>query len=269
MLPINQIYCLDYKDFLAQIDENTIDLAVIDPPYNLKVADWDTFSSLNDFLSFTFDWIDRLLPKLKPTASLYIFNTPFNCAYILQYLVNQGLFFRNWITWDKRDGFSASKKKYNNAQETILFFTKSHSYTFNAEAIRLPYDSQERIKHAIKKGILKNGKRWFPNPNGKLCTDVWHIASERHKQKQNGKTIRMPHATPKPMEMIQRIIKASSNESDLVLDCFAGLGTTAVASYLLKRNFICADKNHEYVQYAQERLSKTMQLCQMNSELIF
>ncbi|MCS6794530.1 MAG: site-specific DNA-methyltransferase [Raineya sp.] len=268
MLAINQIYCLDYREFLSNIDEASIDLAIIDPPYNLKVAEWDIFNSFDDFLDFTYDWIDRLLPKLKETGSLYIFNTPFNSAYILQYLVKKGLFFRNWITWDKRDGFAASKKKYNNAQETILFFTKSNIYTFHADDIRIPYDSQERIKHAMQKGILKNGKRWFPNPNGKLCTDVWHISSERHKQKQNGKTIKMPHATPKPLEMIQRIIKASSNEGDLILDCFSGLGTTAIASYLLKRNFICGDKNLEYVEYAKESLQKTIKLCQTNLEII-
>lgn len=269
MLAINQIYCYDYRDFLAQVDDLSIDLAIIDPPYNLKVAEWDTFPSFNHFLDFTYDWIDKLLPKLKNTASLYIFNTPFNSAYILQYLVSQGYFFRNWITWDKRDGFAASKKKYNNAQETILFFTKSEIYTFNAEAIRIPYDSQERIKYAMQKGILKNGKRWFPNPNGKLCTDVWHISSERHKQKHNGKTIKMPHATPKPLEMIQRIVKASSNEGDLILDCFSGLGTTAIAAFSLRRNFICADKNSQYVQFAQEYLEKTKQLCQTNLELTF
>lgn len=252
MLELNQIYCLDYKDFLEQIDDGIIDLAVIDPPYNLKVAEWDTFRSHEEFLNFTYDWIDRLIPKLKKTASIYIFNTPFNSAFILQYLLDKGLYYRNWITWDKRDGLSYTKKKYNNAQETILFFTMSDEYTFNADDVRIPYDSTERINHAFKKGILKNGKRWFPNPLGKLCTDVWHIPSERHKHKVNGKTIKLPHVTPKPLEMIQRIIKASSNENDIVLDCFSGMGTTAIASLLLKRNFICADINESYVKIAKD-----------------
>lgn len=174
-LPINHVYVMDYKDFLPRVQPESVDLAIIDPPYNLKVAAWDTFSSHEEFLCFTYDWIDKLLPTLKKTASLYIFNTPYNCAYILQYLVQKGLKYQNWITWDKRDGFSAHKKRYNTAQESILFFTVSDKYTFNADPIRVPYEFQSRIQHAAKKGILKNGKRWFPNPNGKLCTDVWHI----------------------------------------------------------------------------------------------
>ena len=136
-----------------------------------------------EFFNFTFDWIDKLISKLKDTGSIYIFNTPYNCAYILQYLVKKGLIFRNWITWDKRDGLGYSKKKYANGQETILFFTKSNNYIFNCDAIRTPYESEERIKHASKKGILKNGKRWYPNPNGRLCGEVWHFSSQRHKEK--------------------------------------------------------------------------------------
>lgn len=254
MLEINKIYLMDYSDFLEKIDNNTVDLAVIDPPYFMHKGDWDEFNSFEDFLKFTYDWIDKLIPKLKATGSLYIFNTPFNSAYILQYLVKQGLIFQNWITWDKRDGMSATKKKYNNSQETILFFTKTDKYVFNFNDIRLPYDSKERIKHAQKKGILKNGKRWFPNPLGKLCVDIWHITSERHKNKINGKTPKIPHATPKPLEMIERIIKASSNKGDLVLDCFIGTGTTAVAAKKLERCYIGCDNNKSYINIAKERL---------------
>ena len=125
MLKINDIYNLDCFDFLKQIDDNSIDLAVIDPPYNMHKADWDTFESQECFLKFTYKWIDSLLPKLKDSGSLYIFNTPLNSAFILQHLVSKNMIFQNWITWDKRDGLGASKRKYSNGQESILFFTKS------------------------------------------------------------------------------------------------------------------------------------------------
>lgn len=254
MLKENKIYCMDCFEFLDKIDNNSIHLAVIDPPYNLKKAEWDTFNSHKDFLDFTFKWIDKLIPKLKETGSFYVFNTPFNSAYILQHLVEKGLIFRNWIVWDKRDGLAAAKNKYVNGQETILFFTKSDTYTFNFEDIRTPYESKERMIYAKSKGILKNGKRWFPNPNGKLCGEVWHFSSERHKNKINGKTQKMPHLTPKPLDMIERIVKASSNENDLVLDCFMGIGTIAVACKNLHRNFIGCDNVSEYVAIANERL---------------
>lgn len=253
-MEVNKIYKKDAIKFLNDIEEQAVDLAVIDPPYNMSKADWDTFKSQDEFLKFTYKWLDALIPKLKDTASLYVFNTPFNSAYILQYLVDKGLVFQNWITWDKRDGFNASTKRYTHGQETILFFTKTKKYTFNADEIRVPYESVDRIVAAQKKGILKNGKRWFPNPNGRLCSEVWHVVSERHKNKVDGKTQKLGHLTPKPIEMIDRMILASSNEGDLVLDCFVGSGTTAVSAKKLNRNFICADNSAGYVSLAKKRL---------------
>lgn len=248
---INIIYEKDVFDFLDSVERNSVDLAVIDPPYNMKKAEWDTFKNQKAFLDFTYKWIDALIPTLKDTASIYIFNTPFNSAYILQYLVSKGLIFQNWITWDKRDGFNSSTKRYTHGQETILFFSKSKKYIFNFDDIRVPYESTNRIVAAKKTGLLKNGKRWFPNPNGRLCSEVWHIVSERHNQKVNGKIQKLDHITPKPRKMIERIIRASSNEGDLILDCFVGSGTTAYCAKKLKRNFICSDNYHDYVQIAR------------------
>ncbi len=256
MLKINNIYNLDCFDFLDKIDENSIDLAVIDPPYNMHKADWDTFNSQKDFLDFTEKWLNKLIPKLKENGSLYVFNTPYNSAFILQFLISKKMIFQNWITWDKRDGLGASKRKFSNGQETILFFTKSKKHKFNYNDIRIPYQSTDRIAHAKEKGILKNGKRWFPNPEGKYCGEVWHITSERHKQKVNGKLQKMEHLTPKPQELIERIIKASSNKGDLVLDCFVGSGTTAVVSKKLGRNFICSDADKKYVELSIKNLKE-------------
>ena len=256
MLEINRVYAMDVFEFLDQIDNGIVDLAVIDPPYFLNKGRWDNFKSHSAFLEFTYNWIDKLIPKLTDAGSLYIFNTPYNCAYILQHLVSSGLRFQNWITWDKRDGLAYSKYRYAQGQETIVFFTMCDDkrHVFNADEVRLPYESKERMEHAKKKGILKGGKRWYPNPRGKLCNDVWHITSERHKIKINGKTPRLPHATPKPLDMIERIIKASSNEGDLVLDCFMGSGTTAVAAKRLGRNYIGCDICEEYVDITNRRL---------------
>lgn len=255
MLKTNQIYHADCLEFLGQVQDRTVNLAVIDPPYNMRKADWDTFASEKEFFDFTFRWIDALIPKLKSNGSLYIFNTPYHSAYILNYLVKKGLTFQNWITWDKRDGMGGAKQRYSNGQETILFFTNGENHIFNYDDIRLPYESTERIEHAKTKGILKDGKRWFPNPDGKLCGEVWHITSERHKNKINGKTPKMPHLTPKPIEMIERIVKASSKKGDLVLDCFVGSGTTAVVSKKLGRNFLCCDSDKTYVNLARKNLN--------------
>lgn len=252
----NKIYLSDCFEFLNKVDDDSIDLAVIDPPYNFAKDTWDKFQSEEQFFEFTYGWIDKLLPKLKDSGSIYIFNSPHHCAYIAKYLDEKGMIFRNWITWDKRDGFSATKTKFNPTQETILFYSKSNDYVFNADAVRIPYESTQRMTHAAKAGILKNGKRWYPNPLGKLCNDVWHIVSERHKLKENGKVMKLGHLTPKPLEIIERIILASSKKGDLVLDCFMGSGTTAVAAIKNERNFIGCDSSPVYVKAAEERVLK-------------
>lgn len=244
---LNKIFSQDVFKFLENLPNSCVDLAVIDPPYNLKVAEWDRFESEREFLDFSFAWIDAMLPKMKPNGSFYIFNTPYHCALFINYLQNKATF-QNWITWYKKDGMSVSKRRFNNACEGILFYTMhSKEYHFDCDGVRIPYDSTQRITHATKKGIIKNGKRWFPNPNGKLCPDVWEIVSERHKRKVNGKVVKLNHPTPKPREMIERIIKASSRENDLILDLFSGTGITSVVAEELNRNFIGCELHKEYL----------------------
>ena len=257
MLEVNKIYHMNCFDFLDKVEDGSVNLAVIDPPYDMKKAEWDTFTSHEAFLEFSHRWIDKVIDKLDKNGSLYIFNTPYNCAFLLPYLVSKGMKYKNWITWDKRDGMGSAKRKYSTGQESILFFTKSDKHTFNSDAVRVPYESQSRMEHAKKKGILKNGKRWFPNPLGKLCGEVWHFTSQRHKTKVNGKVMKLGHITPKPHDMIERIIRASSNQNDLVLDCFMGSGTTAIVSKRLGRNYIGCDGSLEYVNLSNEFLQQT------------
>ncbi|MEE3711892.1 site-specific DNA-methyltransferase [Campylobacter sp. CLAX-7218-21] len=242
----NKIYNGDVFEFLDILPDDIFDLAIVDPPYNLRVDEWDIFSSEDEFLSFSFLWIEKMLKKLKKTASFYIFNTPYNSALFLNFLKDKAIF-QNFITWYKKDGMSTSKKRFNNNQESILFFTMGKNYYFDCESIRIPYLSTERMAHAAKKGILKNGKRWYPNPNGKLCPDVWEISSARHTNKINGKVVKQNHPTPKPKEMIERMIKASSKEHDLILDLFAGSCITSICAKELNRNFIACEKNKNFI----------------------
>lgn len=244
----------NYRQLLKTVDDRSVSLAIIDPPYNLKVDSWDDFGSQEKFQRFTYDWVDRVIPKLKKTGSLYVFNTPLNSAFICQYLLGKKMFFQNWITWDKRDGFSYAKRRFAGGQETILFFTKSDRHTFNHDSVRVPYESKQRMIHAKHKGIIKNGRRWYPDPRGRLCGDVWHIVSERHKNKIGGRVQKLPHKTIKPLEMIERMVLASSKRNDLVLDCFLGSGTTACVCKKLGRSFIGGDADRDYVLNAKIRV---------------
>lgn len=252
---MNKVFNSDFSTLLKKIPNNSIDLICVDPPYNLKKADWDTFSSDEAFFNFTFNWIKQIEPKLKPGGGFYIFNTPRNSAHILAYLETLGFTFQNWITWNKKDGFTSTKKKFLPEQETIVYVTKPGGVaTFNADSIRVPYESTERIAAAKTKGILKNGKRWFPNQDGRLCPDVWQITSERHSNKENGKVKSSVHPTVKPLALMERIILASSNKGDVILDIFAGSGSTLVAAKRHNRNFIGCDSNSSFVKIANQRL---------------
>ncbi len=252
---LNEVVKADAIKFLDRIPDDSIDLICVDPPYNMKKDVWDTFASETDFLKFSKKWIKLAAKKLRPGGSIYVFNTPENSARFLTFLEQEGLEFQNWITWDKRDGFAAPKSKFVPGAEAILFFTKpGRRHTFNFDDVRIPYESTSRIEAAKSKGILKNGKRWFPNENGKLCNDVWHIPSDRHANKVNGRLKSADHPTIKPLELIERIIRASSNPKDVVLDFFVGSGTTALAAKNLDRKFLACDSNAAYVKLARKRL---------------
>lgn len=251
----NSVYFGDVFDFLKKLDDNSIDLIIADPPYNQNIDKWDTFKNEKNYFDFTYRWLDLAIKKLNHHGSIYIFNNAYNSAYVLTYLVSKGLKLRNWIIWYKKDGFSGTKKKYVNNQEVILFFTKSDTYYFDSDSIRVPYSSTSRINAAKQKGILKNGKRWYPNEKGKLCTDVWEFTSVRHKNKVNGKIVKTLHPTPKPENMVERMILGSSKEKDLILDLFSGSGTTSFVAKKLGRNFLAVENDKEYYKYIIDRLN--------------
>ena len=249
----NKIYNLDVCNFLEKIDDNSIDLIIADPPYNIGIDKWDKFKSDSDYWKFMYKWISFAIKKLKDNGSIYIFNNQKNSAILLTYLLKKGVHFNNWITWYKKDGFHPTKTKFVNNQETILFMSKGKPKIFNFDAVRMPYLSTKRFN--AKNGIkAKNGNRWIPNKNGKLCTDVWEISSERHNLKNNGKLVKLCHPTIKPTKIIERIILASSKQNDLILDLFSGSGQTSICAKKLGRNFIGCEINKKFYDSCLERL---------------
>lgn len=256
---LNQIEQSDCLDYLARVPDGVADLVCVDPPYNLGKATWDTWPSDCEFLDFTRSWLTAVLPKIRPGGALFVFNTPRNAAHILAFLEEQGMCFRNWITWDKRDGLGVDRSRFTPRQETILYFTMpGGEINFDADAVRIPYESSGRIAAAARTGILKNGKRWFPNPDGRLAPDVWHIVSSRHKEKVNGKVVKSDHPTPKPFELIERIVLATTLPGDVVLDCFAGTGTTALVAAHHGRKFYACDAVAEFVEIGCSRLASVI-----------
>lgn len=249
----NKVYKGDIFKTLNKVNDNSIDLVIADPPYNISIEKWDEFETKEKYFEFMENWIKLVVRKMKDSSSIYIYNNEYNSALTIPILEKYGLDFKNWITWVKRDGFASAKKRFVNSQEVILFFTKGNP-NFNYDDIRTPYLSESRMLHATEKGILKNGKRWFPNPNGKLRTNVWEDTSHRQVNKKNGKIQKAEHPTIKPLEQVKMMIRSASSENDLILDIFSGSGTTSVAAKLEGRNSIALEKEEKYIELTRRRI---------------
>jgi site-specific DNA-methyltransferase (adenine-specific) len=231
----------------AKIPDSSIDLVVSDPPYCLG-KDYGNGSDKLDpgeYLEWSKQWINAVVPKLKSTGSLYVFLTWRYSPEIFCYLKKK-LMMLNEIIWDRRvPSMGGSTRRFSSVHDNIGFFAKAKDYYFNIDAVRIPYD--EETKKARSRSIFV-GSRWLEagyNPK-----DVWSV-SRLHRIHSE----REDHPTQKPLEIIERMIKASCPVHGVVLDPFMGSGTTAVAAHRLKRRFIGFETNPDYCEIIRQRLS--------------
>jgi len=318
MLKINKIHQGDCLDRLQEMDKNSVDLIIIDPPYNMIAMDWDKQEI--DFKRLSFE----LFRVLKDYGSLYIF-----CQMPIGFKIYNDFVgdfeFRQDLIWAKNRGFSLAKTVYTRHHENILFFIKNDKDKWKRFG---DYIKERRLKlnYSLKKigelceevwyhrgghmyyetGLgkptkeqynkLKNvlgfddrfDKELFNNHSFnfediKLKGEPYKITREAQKLygkksnlgkftqvnqgKRNPKSILnyniiqsgkeyVGHPTQKPVELLKYLIKASSNKGDLVLDCFMGSGSTAVACQQLGRNFIGIEKEEKYCKISRERLTQ-------------
>lgn len=192
-----------------------------------------------NLLAYLSYMVERLLPMrgmLKPTGSIYLHCDPTASHYIK--VMMDGIFghqnFQNEIIWWYDTG-GMSKKRYSRKHDIILFYSRSNSFTFNVNAIKTEKNDQqkERFKLSQKQG----GKSTYRlSSNMKFPHDVFQIHAINPKAKE-----RMGYATQKPLALLDKIIKASSNEGDVVFDPFCGCATTIEAAHKLKRKWIGID----------------------------
>ncbi len=242
----NRILNEDALEGIARIPDLSLDLIVADPPYCLG-KDYGNDSDKLDpekYLEWSRQWIDLAVPKLKPTGSLYIFLTWRYSPEIFCYLKKK-LIMLNEIIWDRRvPSMGGSTRRFSSVHDTIGFFSKTKDHFFDIDSIRIPYD--EETKKARSRSIFV-GKKWLEvgyNPK-----DVWSISRLHaiHSERED-------HPTQKPLEIVERMIKASCPANGIVLDPFMGSGTTAVAAHRLKRNFIGFEINADYCEMIRQRL---------------
>ena len=240
---------------LPRIPDGSIDLVIADPPYGLGKDygnDSDTLSP-GRLLDWTCNWIVALLPKIKETGSLYIFTSWQYSPEIFSFLKGH-MTMRNEIIWDRRvPSMGGSTRKFSSVHDNIGFFVKSkNDYYFSIDSVRQPYDKE--TKKARSRSIFL-GKKWLEvghNPK-----DIWSI-SRLHRIHSE----RWDHPTQKPFELIERMVLASSPAGGMVLDPFAGTGTTLDAAFSNGRNSIGFEINPDYCRIIERRMTRHKMLGQ-------
>jgi len=241
----------DAFETLKKIKDDSVDLLVVDPPYDLnKNFNGSVFKKMGTekYAEYTQGWIDAVKPKLKRTSSVYVCSD-WRSSVSLAPVIDRNFILRNRITWEREKGRGA-KTNWKNSMEDIFFATVSDEYVFNLEAVK-------QVKKVIAP-YKNNGnpKDWEENENGKFrltCpSNFWSDISVPYWSMQENTA----HPTQKPEKLLAKLILASSNENDLILDIFSGSGTTGVVAKKLGRRFIDIEKNEQYCAWAEYRLSR-------------
>ena len=241
----------DCLEFLKKIPSEFVKLVVTSPPYNIGKP-YEKRLDLHTYLSQQEKVIEECGRILAGDGSLcwqvgnYINKGEIVPLDIPIYSIckSLGLKLRNRIVWHFGHGLHASKR-LSGRYETIMWFTKSDSYIFNLDDVRVPQKYQgKKYYKGPKKGQLSG------NPLGKNPTDVWEIPNVKSNHPEKTK-----HPCQFPVELIERLVLALTNKEDWVFDPFIGVGSTAIAAILHDRKAMGADTLKEYIDIAKERLS--------------
>lgn len=235
MTPTNRLIVGDAEEVMAGFPNSFVDLLIADPPYNLGKHYGNTrdLKAWDEYEAFTRKWLVQAVRILKPTGSIYVFmGVRFIAKLHLIMEEELSLCFNGWITWHYTQGMGR-KKGFSPRHEDILLFTKSDDFTFNLEDIRIP-----------QKYYRERNNMAGANPG-----DVWQFSHVHYCSAE-----RESHPTQKPEALIERMVIASSNPGDLVLDPFVGSGTTCQVAQILHRKWIGIDINPDYVAMSQRRL---------------
>jgi adenine-specific DNA-methyltransferase len=246
------IFCTNCLTSMKTINEKEIALTITSPPYNIGKA-YEAPLKIKDYIDWCKSWIDEVYRITKNNGSFWL-----NVGYLelegkakalpITYLLWDKIKFYliQEIIWNYGAGV-AGRKFFSPRNEKILWYVKNKDdYIFNLDDIR-----DKNVKYPNQK---KNGKLKC-NPLGKNPTDVWQIAKVTSGTNRSSKE-RTPHPAQFPITMIDRIIKAGSNEGDLILDPFIGSGTTALAAMKNNRKFIGFEISKDYCKIAADRIEK-------------
>ena len=239
---LNTIICGDCIETLDKIDQSFADLIFADPPFNIgyKYDKYHDKVERNNYIEWTKDWMTACKKVLKHHGSFYIAIGDDYAANVKVIADGLGLTMRNWIIWHYTFG-QQTKDKFARSHTHIFYFVNdSKNFTFNDYAVRVPSDRQ--LIYADKRA----------NPAGKIPDDVWDDSRVCGTFKERTGW----HPCQMPEQLLMRIVAASSNAGDCVLDPFSGSGTTAAAASKLRRNYVGIEISADYVKKAKQRLAQ-------------
>lgn len=237
----------DCIESMNSMKEKSVDLIFADPPYNIGKDfgnDSDSWDDKQKYLKWCYTWIEACFRVLKDDGTIYIMNSTQNMPYISVYL-QEHYHVVNDIVWTYDSSGMQSKRKYGSLYEPIIMATKTNKakYTFNCEDIMV------EAKTGAKRGLIDYRKD-PPQPynSKKVPGNVWDFTRVRYRMEEYEN-----HPSQKPEELLERIIKASSKEGDVVLDPFGGSFSTSAVAVRLKRRAVSMDINKDYFKIGLRR----------------
>ncbi len=242
-----QIFLGDALEILQDIPDESVDLIFVDPPYNIGknfAGRRDKWETDEEYLLWCYQWIDLCINKLKSTGSFYVMTSTQFMPYFDIYIRKKMTILSRIIWYYDSSGVQA-KNYYGSMYEPILFCVKDkNNYTFNADSILV------EAKTGAKRKLI-DYRKTPPQPYNteKVPGNVWDFARVRYRMEEYEN-----HPTQKPISLLERIIKASSNEGDVVLDPFSGTFTTCFVAQQLQRRYIGIEIQEEYFKIGLRRL---------------
>ena len=250
----NKIILGDSIKEIKKLKDHSVDLIFADPPYNLQLKDtlyrpdqttveavtqeWDKFKTYQEYDKFTNAWLNECMRVLKRGGALWVIGSYHNILRVGSTIQDKGLWILNDIIWHKTNPMPNFRgTRFTNAHETLLWCTTSREakYTFN-------YQNLKELNE------------------GKQMRSDWYIPICSGKERLRKDNNQRSHPTQKPEALLYRILLASTNKGDLILDPFSGSGTTAVVAKKLQRNFIGFEQDLNYIKLAKKRLKNTQSL---------
>ena len=234
----------DCLELLKKIPDNSIQLIICDPPYNILIEDWDDY---DDYIGWSKDWVNEAYRVLAPTGNFVIFGglqyqaeeKGGDLLSLINYIRNETKFnLVNLIIWNYPNGMGA-QRFFANRHEEIVWFSKTKKYYFDLDSVRIPFDEK------TKQTYLKD-KRLRPESieKGKNPTNVWNLPRLNGNSKE-----RVGHPTQKPKEVIRRLVKSLSYPGSTVLDFFAGSGVSTIVSIEENRHSISSDIDKKSIDF--------------------